>query len=78
LRHLVEAAVHHLREIGGHLGEFFGDVVGLEVQAGGEAVAGASDGVGGFLAGALQALQQVAAALAERADHGIAGARARA
>ena len=32
---------------------------------------------GGFLAGALQALQQVAAALAERADHGVAGAAER-
>ena len=74
---LVEPAVHHLREIGGHLGEFFGDVVGLEVQAGGEPVAGAGDGVRGFLAGALQALQQVAAALAERADHGVAGAAER-
>ena len=61
----------------GHLGEFFGDVVGLEVQAGGEPVAGAGDGVGGFLAGALQALQQVAAALAERADHEVAGAAER-
>ena len=77
MRHLVETAVHHLREVGGHLGEFFGDVVGLEVQAGGQAVAGAGDGVGGLLAGALQTLQQIAAAFAERADHGIAGAAER-
>ena len=77
LRHLVEAAVHHLREIGRQLGELLGDVVGLEVQARGEPVAGAGDGVGGLLAGALEALEQVAAALAERADHGVAGAAER-
>ena len=59
------------------LGELFGDVVGLEVQARGQPVAGAGDGVGGLLAGALQPLEQVAAALAERADHGVAGAAER-
>ncbi len=77
LRHFVEAALHHLREIGGHLGEFFGDVVGLEVQARGQPVAGAGDGVRGLLAGVLEPFEQVAAALAERADHGIAGAAER-
>ena len=77
LRDLVEAAFHHLREVGGELGEFLGDVVGLEVEARGQPVAGAGDGVAGLLAGALEPLEQVAAALAERADHGIAGAAER-
>ena len=35
------------------------------------------DRVGGFLAGVLEALEQIAAALAERRDHGIAGAAQR-
>jgi hypothetical protein len=77
LRHLVEAAFHHLREVGRELGELLGDVVGLEVEARGQAVACAGDGVRGFLAGAVQPLQQVAAALAEARDHAVAGAAER-
>ena len=49
----------------------------LKFRLDGQPVAGAGDGVRGLLAGALQPLEQVAAALAERADHGIAGAAER-
>ena len=75
--HAVEPDRHHVLEVGGDLGEFVADVIGLEVQRGGQAVAGGRDR---REASALvfEAVEQVAAALAERFDHGIAGVAERA
>ena len=75
---MVEPHRHHLLEVGGDLGEFITDVVGLEVQSRGQAVAGGGNRLRGFLAGLLEAVEQVAAAIAERLDHGVAGISERA
>ena len=48
-------------------------VLGLEVEAGGQPVAGRGDRGGGAVAGGLQPVEQGRAALAQRVDHGIAG-----
>ncbi len=69
----VEADRHHVLQVGGDLGELIADVVGLEVQRGGEPVARLGDCFGGGGARAFQPLQEVAAALAELLDHVVAG-----
>ena len=51
----------------GDLGELLGDVVGLEIEAAGELFAGVGDRARGLLACGLQALEQIAAALARAA-----------
>jgi hypothetical protein len=73
LRHLIEAGGHHLLQARRHVGEFVVDVIGLEVEALRQAVAGRGDGGGGAIAGGLEPIEQTGAALAERVDHGIAG-----
>ena len=60
-------------KIGGDLGELVADVVGLEIERRGEAVARLGDGIGGGGAGGFQALEEVATALAELPDHVVAG-----
>ena len=73
LRDLVEPRRHHLLQAGGEVGELVVHVLGLEIEAGGQPVAGGGDGGGGVIAGGLQPVEQGAAALAQRVDHGIAG-----
>ena len=65
-------------QIGGDLGELVADVVGLEVEGRGQPVAGRGDRLAGFGAGQFQPFEQVAAALAKRLDHGVAGMAERA
>ena len=72
LRDLVEPGGHHLLQAGGEVGEFVVDIVGLEIEAGGQPVAGGADGGGGAVAGGLQPVEQGRAALGQRIDHGIA------
>ena len=69
---------HHVLEVGGDLGEFVADVVGLEVERGGQPVAGGAIASRWLRAGGFEAVEQVAAALAERVDHGVAGVAERA
>ncbi len=73
LRHLIEPRRHHLLQAGGEVGEFVVHVLGLEGQARRQAVAGRTDGGGGLVAGALEAVEQRRTALAQGVDHGIAG-----
>ena len=73
LGHLIEPRRHHVLQVGGDLGEFVADVIGLERQRLGQAVAGGGNGLRGFLAGFLEPVEQVAAAVAERFDHRVAG-----
>ena len=54
------------------LGEVFADVVGLEIQVRGELIARGGDRARGFLAGAFQAHQKIAAAHAQLLDHVVA------
>ena len=65
-------------EVGRDLGEFVADVVGLEIERRGEAVACLRDRFGGGGASRFQPFEQVAAALAELRDHGVAGIAERA
>ena len=65
-------------QVGGDLGELVADVIGLEIQRRGQAVAGGRDRFRRLLAGALEAVEQIAAALAQRLDHGVAGVSERA
>ena len=73
LRDLIEARGHHLLQAGRQVGELVVDVVGLEIEAGGQPVAGRGNGGGGLVAGRFKAVEQRRAALAERIDHGVAG-----
>ena len=54
------------------------DVAGLEVEAGGQPLGGVEHRAGGLGGSFLEAVKQVAAALAEREDHVVAGMRQRA
>ncbi len=54
------------------------DVAGLEIEAGGEALAGVEHRARGFGAGFLETIEQVAAALSQRQDHVVAGIAQRA
>jgi len=69
----VDPFVQHLVDAVGQLGEFVMYVAGLEVEAAGEALAGVEHRTRGFGAGFLETVEQVAAALAEREDHVVAG-----
>ncbi len=62
----------------GEIDELVVNVAGLEIQAGGQPLAGIEHGAGGFRAGLFQPVQQVAAALAKRQDHVVAGIAQRA
>ena len=64
---------HHVLKIGSDLGELIADVIGLEIQRGGQTVAGASNRLRGLPAGCLEPFEQVAPALAQRLDHCISG-----
>ena len=74
----VDPLVQHLVDAVGQIDELVMDVAGLEIEAGGEALAGVEHGARGFGAGFLEAVEQVAAALAEREDHVVAGIAERA
>ena len=78
LRHVIEPRRHHVLEVADDLGEFVTDVIGLESQRRGQAVAGGGNRLRGFLAGLLEPVEQVAAAVAERFDHRVAGISERA
>ena len=69
----VDALVQHLVDAIGEVDELVMDVAGLEVEAGGQPLRGVEHGAGGLGAGFLEAVEQVAAALAERQDHVVAG-----
>ncbi len=69
----VDALVQHLVDAIGQVDELVMDVAGLEVEAGGEPLGGVHHRAGGLGAGFLEAVEQVAAALAEREDHVVAG-----
>ena len=69
----VDPLVQHLVDAVGQIDELFMDVAGLEVEAGGEALAGVEHGARGLGAGFLEPVEQVAAALAKREDHVVAG-----
>ena len=69
----VDALVQHLVDAVGQIDELVMDVAGLEIEAGGEALRGVEHRARGLGAGFLQAVEQVAAALAEREDHVVAG-----
>ena len=73
LRNLVEPRAHHLLQAGREIGELVVHVFGLEIEAGGEAVARRRNGGGGVVAGRFEAVEQRRAALAQGVDHGIAG-----
>ena len=74
----VDAFVQHLVDAVGQIDELVVDVAGLEIEAGGQPFAGVEHGAGGLGAGFLEAVEQVAAALAERKDHVVAGIAERA
>ena len=69
----VDALVQHLVDAIGEIDELVMDVPGLEIEAGGEALAGVEHRARRLGAGFLQTIEQVAAALAEREDHVVAG-----
>ena len=71
--HAVEPSRQRLLQVGRDLEELLVEGVGLEVEAGGQALARGVDRARGVVAGALQALQEVGAAFAELLDHGVAG-----
>ena len=72
LRDLVEPGGHHLLQPAAEVGEFVVDIVGLEIEAGGQPVAGGADGGGGAVAGGLQPVEHGRAALGQRIDHAVA------
>ncbi len=74
----VDPLVQHLMDAVGQVDELVMDVPGLEIEAGGEALAGVEHRARGFGAGFLEPVEQVAAALAERENHVVAGAAERA
>ena len=74
----VDAFVQHLVDAIGEIDELVVDVAGLEVEAGGQPLGGVEHGARGLGAGFFQAVEQVAAALAEREDHVVAGMAERA
>ena len=69
----VDALVQHFMDAVGEVDELVVDVAGLEVEAGGQPLRGVEHGAGGLGARFLEAIEQVAAALAEREDHVVAG-----
>ena len=69
----IDTLVQHLVDAVGEVDELVVHVAGLEVEAGGQALGGVEHGARGFGAGFLEAVEQVAAALAEREDHVVAG-----
>ena len=70
--HAVEPRRHHVFEAAGDLGEFLADMVGLEIQAGGELVARGRERARGLLAGGFQPHDQIFAAHAQLLDHVVA------
>ncbi len=68
----VEPGRHHVLKAGGDFGELLADVVGLEIEARAEPVAGRTDRPRRLLARGLQPVEQVAAAVAELLDHAVA------
>ena len=75
--HMVEARGQHLRELHRQVGDLRGQVIGLDVDVRRHLVARGFERARDFLAGARHLLEQVAAALADRLDHGVAGASER-
>ena len=71
--HAVEPSGQRLLQVGRDLDELLVEGVGLEVEAGGQAIARGVDRARGVVAGALQPLQEVGAAFAQLLDHGVAG-----
>ena len=73
----IEPRRHHVFQAAGDFGELLGDVVGLEIEAAGELFAGCGDRARGLLACGLQALDQIAAAVAQLLHHVVADASER-
>ena len=74
----VDPLVQHLMDAVGQIDELVMDVAGLEIEAGGETLAGVEHRARGFGAGFLEPVEQIAAALAERENHVVAGTAERA
>ena len=68
----LEPSRHHVFEPGHDLGEILADMVGLEVQIGGELIARRRNRARGFLAGVFQPHQEIVAAHGELLDHIVA------
>ena len=77
VRDLVEPRGQQVRQLGGELAELLADVIGLDVDARGQALGGAFERAGRLGAGVAELFEEVAAALADGVDHGIAGASER-
>ena len=69
----IDALVQHLVDAVGEIDELVMHVAGFEVEAGGQPLGSVEHGARGLGAGFLEAVEQVAAALAERKDHVVAG-----
>ena len=69
----VDTVVQHLVDAVGEIDELVVDVAGLEVEAGGQPLGGVEHRARRLGARFLEAVEQVAAALAEREDHVVAG-----
>jgi hypothetical protein len=72
LRHLAEPGAHRFLYARGKVGELVVHVLGLESEGGGEALVGRGDGIGGAVAGRLEPVEQIGAALGQGIDHRIA------
>ena len=72
LRDLVEPGGHHLLQADAEVGEIVVDMVGLEIEAGGQPFAGRTDSGGGAVAGGLQTVEHGRAALGQGVDHAVA------
>jgi hypothetical protein len=68
----VETRGHHVLEAAGDLGKFLADMIGLEIQAGGELLAGGGERTRGLFARGLKPHDQVFAAHAQLLDHVVA------
>ena len=68
----VEPGIHHVFEAGGDFGEFLADVIGLKIKVRAETLARHGDRARGLVAGSLQAIEQIAAALAQLLNHIVA------
>ena len=68
----VEALDHHVFDAARDFGELVADVIGLEIQVRGQAVAGGRDRARSLFACRFEAIEQVAAALAQLRDHIVA------
>src|ERR1700693_2036881 len=77
VRDLVEPRGQQVRQLGGELAELLADVIGLDMDARGQALGGAFERARRLGAGVVELIEEITAALADGVDHGIAGASER-